>query len=69
MSMLIVQDPATGATIAEVPDDTAHSIAAKYLAARAAQPVWAAVPLSTRRNMLKRFRDALKRDVDGWLQF
>ena len=64
MSMLIVQDPATGATIAEVPDDTAHSIAAKYLAARAAQPVWAAVPLSTRLNMLKRFRDALKSDVD-----
>ena len=64
MSMLTVQDPASGVAIAEVPQDTAHSIAAKYLAARAAQPAWAAVPLSTRLNMLKRFRDALKSDVD-----
>ena len=64
MTMLTVQDPATGAMLAEVPEDTAHSITAKYLAARAAQPVWAAVPLSTRLNMLKRFGDALKSDVD-----
>ena len=62
--MLIVQNPATDATIAELPQDNAHSIAAKYLAARAAQPVWAALPLATRISMLTRFRDALKSDVE-----
>ncbi len=62
--MLIVQNPATNATIAELPQDNAHSVAAKYLAARAAQPVWAALPLATRISMLTRFRDALKSDVE-----
>ena len=62
--MLIVQNPATDATIAELPQDNAHSIAAKYLAARAAQPVWAALPLATRIGVLTRFRDALKSDVE-----
>jgi len=62
--MLIVQNPATDATIAELPQDNAHSIAAKYLAARAAQPVWAALPLPTRIGVLTRFRDALKSDVE-----
>ena len=62
--MLIVQNPATNATIAELPQDNAHSVAAKYLAAHAAQPVWAALPLATRISMLTRFRDALKSDVE-----
>ena len=62
--MLTVRNPATGATIAEVPRDNTHSIAAKYLAARAAQPVWAATPLATRLSMLRHFRDALKSDVE-----
>ena len=62
--MLPIKNPATEATITDVPQDNAHSVAAKYLAARAAQPVWAEVPLSTRLSMLRRFRDALKADVD-----
>ncbi len=62
--MLSVQNPATGATIAQLPQDDAHSIAARYRAARAAQPGWAATPLEMRANALRRFRDALTGEVD-----
>ncbi len=44
MSMLTVRNPASGETVAELPQDDAQSIAAKYSAARAAQPAWAATP-------------------------
>ena len=64
MSMLTVRNPATGATIAELPQDDARSIAAKYGAAHAAQPAWAALPLQTRIDVLRRFRDALISDVE-----
>jgi acyl-CoA reductase-like NAD-dependent aldehyde dehydrogenase len=62
--MLMVRDPANGSTIAELPQDDAQSIAAKYGAARAAQPAWAALPLQTRMDALRRFRDALTGDVE-----
>ena len=61
---LIVKNPATGATVAELPQDDAQSIPAKYRAARTAQPAWAATPLATRFDALRRFRDALTSDVD-----
>ena len=64
MSRLTVRNPATGATIAELPRDNAKSIAAKYNAARAAQPAWAALPLETRINALRHFCDALTSDVE-----
>ena len=54
-----VTNPATGAVIGEIPEDTAESIAAKFKAARAAQPAWAAVPLPERIGRLHRFRDGL----------
>jgi acyl-CoA reductase-like NAD-dependent aldehyde dehydrogenase len=54
--MLHVINPAHGGTIAELPEDTPHSVIAKYRAARAAQPGWAAVPFATRLAALKRFR-------------
>ena len=63
-SMLTVRNPATGSTIAELPQDDAQSIAAKYSAARAAQPAWAATPLQTRIDTLRSFRDALTADVE-----
>ena len=62
--MLTVRNPATGSTIAELPRDDAQSIAAKYAAARAAQPAWAALPLQTRIEALRRFRNALIRDAE-----
>ena len=62
--MLTVRNPANGATIAELPQDDAQSIATKYGAARAAQPVWAGLPLRERTDTLRSFRDALSADVD-----
>jgi acyl-CoA reductase-like NAD-dependent aldehyde dehydrogenase len=62
--MLTVRNPANGATIAELPQDDAQSIAAKYGAARAAQPAWTARPLQARLDMLRGFRDALTADVE-----
>ena len=62
--MLNIRNPATGGAIAELPEDDAQSIAAKYRAARAAQPAWAATPLQARLDVLRRFRDALKSDVE-----
>jgi len=54
-----VTNPATGLVVAEVPEDTAATIAAKFAAARAAQPGWARVPLEERTSLLRRFRDGL----------
>jgi acyl-CoA reductase-like NAD-dependent aldehyde dehydrogenase len=62
--MLTVRNPATGATLVELPQDDAQSIAARYGAARKAQSAWAATPLSTRLNALRRFSGALSNDVE-----
>lgn len=59
-----IQNPATGSTIADLPEDDAQSIAEKYKAARATQPAWAATPLKTRLDALRRFSDSLKSDVE-----
>ena len=48
MSELPVINPATGERIASLPVDDAAAVAAKYQAARAAQPAWAARPLPER---------------------
>ena len=56
MSTLPVYNPASGALIAELPADSAASVAAKSLQARAAQPGWAAVPLPERKACIVRFR-------------
>ncbi|MBC8118312.1 MAG: aldehyde dehydrogenase family protein [Burkholderiaceae bacterium] len=62
--MLTIQNPATAATISELQQDNAASIGAKYIAARAAQPAWAATPLATRCDVIRQFRDALVADVE-----
>ena len=51
-----VTNPATGKVIAEVPEDTPQTIAAKFEAARAAQEGWAGVPLEERIARVRRFR-------------
>lgn len=54
--MLKIINPAHGGTIAELAEDSADSVLAKYKAARAAQPAWAATPLATRLAAIRRFR-------------
>jgi len=54
--MLQIRNPAQDEVIAELPEDTHESVIAKYRAARAAQPGWAATPLTTRLAAIGRFR-------------
>lgn len=64
MLTLEVKNPATGRTIATLPADDRRSIAKKFAAARAAQPVWAQRPLRERIAALRRFRDAIVRETE-----
>lgn len=59
MPLLAIHNPATGALLTEVPADDAHTVAAKALRARAAQPAWAAVPLAERKACIVRFRASI----------
>ncbi|HMC93324.1 MAG TPA: aldehyde dehydrogenase family protein, partial [Polyangia bacterium] len=52
-------NPATHALVAELPADSNEDVARKLARARAAQPGWAATPLSERLAIVARFRDAL----------
>ena len=61
---LRIYNPATAALIAEIPADDAGSVAVKALAARAAQPAWAAWPMAERLAVIQRFRAALLRDIE-----
>lgn len=54
-----VTAPATGALLAEVPDEGAPGVAAAVEASRAAATAWASRPLSERAEALKRWRDAI----------
>ena len=62
--MLNIFNPANGRVLAELPQDTPESVAAKYRAARAVQPAWAAAPLATRLAAIHRFRDEIVREAD-----
>jgi acyl-CoA reductase-like NAD-dependent aldehyde dehydrogenase len=62
--MLQILSPATGAVIAELPQDTHDSVLAKYQAARAAQPAWAATSLAHRLDCIRRFRAGIVEDVE-----
>jgi acyl-CoA reductase-like NAD-dependent aldehyde dehydrogenase len=65
MTMLTITNPATGASITQLPADDAASVAAKFAAARAAQPAWAARPLSERMSCITRFRAAIVAQLDA----
>ncbi|HXC64039.1 MAG TPA: aldehyde dehydrogenase family protein, partial [bacterium] len=54
--MLKVMNPATGALIQDLPDDSTPEIAAKFGAATQAQKAWAAEPLAKRLAVIKAFR-------------
>ncbi|PIQ25631.1 aldehyde dehydrogenase [bacterium (Candidatus Blackallbacteria) CG17_big_fil_post_rev_8_21_14_2_50_48_46] len=59
MSELHVTNPATGEIIASLPIDKEETVSVKYSRARAAQPAWAATPLSQRLALMQKFRERL----------
>jgi len=64
MTTLSIHNPATGTLIATLPADDAASVAAKAIAARAAQPVWAAVPMAQRKACVEAFRAGVVRELE-----
>ena len=59
MPTLKITNPANGKPVASLPADDAASVRAKYAAARAAQPRWAATALRRRLETIARFRAAV----------
>jgi acyl-CoA reductase-like NAD-dependent aldehyde dehydrogenase len=59
-----IVNPATQAKIAELPEDGPAAIADKVKRARAAQPAWAARPISERIDVIRRFSAALTANKD-----
>lgn len=64
MNSLPIHNPATGALLAELAADTAASVADKALLARAAQPGWAAIPLTARKACIARFRASIVAELE-----
>ena len=54
-----IVNPATGAAIADIPEDGAFAVRKKYDRARAAQPAWAATPVRKRLDAIRAFRDGV----------
>ncbi len=54
-----IVNPATGALLADVPEDGAFAVRRKYQRARAAQPGWAAKSIGKRVATIRAFRDRL----------
>ena len=65
MNQHSIHNPATGALITTVPADNAASVATKAVAARMAQPRWAAVPMAHRKDCISRFREAIVTQLDS----
>ena len=61
---LAIHNPATGSLIAELAADTPATVAAKAVAARAAQPRWAATPMTERLAAVQRFRALLVAELE-----
>jgi acyl-CoA reductase-like NAD-dependent aldehyde dehydrogenase len=59
MNQLAIHNPATGALITTIASDDGASVAVKATAVRAAQPAWAATPLTERKACITRFRAAI----------
>ena len=64
-NLLSVINPATEALIKEIPVDDDAVIAQKVKQARAAQPVWAALPLAERIEPIKTFKKLLLEQADS----
>jgi acyl-CoA reductase-like NAD-dependent aldehyde dehydrogenase len=59
-----IVDPATGAHLTNVLDDSADTIAEKVAAARVAQPLWAARPIAERIDIMRAFREWVVKKAD-----
>src|SRR3990167_6561342 len=55
-----ILNPADGSLLRDLADDGAQAIAAKYAAARKAQPAWAATPLEKRLTTILRFKQLVE---------
>lgn len=64
MNQLKIENPASGAVIAEVAADDMASVTAKAVDARVAQRAWAAASLADRRQCLVEFRAALVAETE-----
>lgn len=62
---LALYNPATGERFAQVSADDAASVTARAMAARAAQPTWAATPLAERSACIARFRAGIVAELDA----
>ncbi len=63
-SHLRVENPATGALLAEIPAATPAQVAEAMAQARQAQPAWAALPVATRASALRRMAGRILRDAE-----
>lgn len=63
--VLAITNPATGATIDEVPTTTPDGLAAALASARPAQQAWGVTPLPGRVEVLERFAALVENQVDG----
>ena len=59
-----ILNPATEAVIREVPEDTRASVADKVGRARAAQPAWAATPVTERVRILGKWKELVAANED-----
>jgi acyl-CoA reductase-like NAD-dependent aldehyde dehydrogenase len=60
-----VVDPATGKVVANLAEDNAKSVKAKYERARAAQALWARVPLKKRLAAMAKFRELVVANTEA----
>ena len=65
---LSITNPATGALILRVAADGPREVAARYSAARTAQPRWAATPLRKRLATIAKFRELIVARTDALAQ-
>jgi acyl-CoA reductase-like NAD-dependent aldehyde dehydrogenase len=65
MNKLAIHNPADGEKIAELATDDTRAVTEKAQRARAAQPAWAAQPLSERKACIGRFADHVARDREA----
>jgi acyl-CoA reductase-like NAD-dependent aldehyde dehydrogenase len=61
---MLITDPASGDAIADLADDDAETISEAYVAARSAQPAWAARPMAERIDAVRKFRAQLVYRLD-----
>jgi acyl-CoA reductase-like NAD-dependent aldehyde dehydrogenase len=60
-----IRNPATGALLEELAEDTPDSVARAFARLKSAQPGWAATPLETRLAAIGRFRDLVTANKDS----